>query len=660
MLDFSREKTPAKSLPVKTNPESGIYQNNPTLPIGNVCKVTKTDIPSNKLKSRQTRIYWYNQHMAYRTFDPTKYERELLGIFQEVLQAKKLNQSRLRKILHKYPRDGNKIFSKDQLVQGFQYLKSNKKNFAQKELPEYLKKRPVRTISGVTTVTVLTKPFPCPGRCIFCPNDITMPKSYIASEPGAQRAIANRFDPFKQVYNRLKALHQIGHPTEKIELLVLGGTWSYYPESYQIWFIKRCFEGLNAFDPLDLKEFPRQEIEFSPNNFNNKIRKQTGKKTYNELINTKEYKDNFAKEFETSLQKSTWEELFKEHKINETAHARNVGLVLETRPDTIDTKEVLKLRRFGATKIQIGVQTLDPIVNKANKRFETIEQIRNAFSLLRQAGFKIHAHMMPNLYKSTPLKDLKTYKDLFNQLDFKPDELKIYPTSIIPHTELARLQEQGKYEPYSPQTLSNLLADMIETTPRYCRLSRIVRDIPSGEIVTGNKITNLRQLIEARLETELRKNENIRAREIKNIKFDKEQAIFKSTNYKTNTSIEYFLEYVSKDDKLLGFLRLSLPNSKTNPITNELNNSAIIREVHIYGPAQNIRGSKSKKIIPTKSKAQHIGFGTKLLQKAISISKEMGFDYLSVISAIGTREYYRKRGFRDGRLYQKTKTHLSS
>ncbi|MBD3280050.1 tRNA uridine(34) 5-carboxymethylaminomethyl modification radical SAM/GNAT enzyme Elp3 [Candidatus Dojkabacteria bacterium] len=582
--------------------------------------------------------------MTYRKFEPEKYKSELKKIWREIQKLGKLNHGNLRAILHKYPKDGDKIFSKDQLVQGFHWLGIER-------LPSILTKRPVRSISGVTTVTVLTRPFPCPGKCIFCPNDITMPKSYIASEPGAQRALANRFDPYNQVYNRLKALHQIGHPTQKIELLVLGGTWSYYPESYQIWFINRCFEALNNFDPdkIDNEITDRRIVDYEK--FNDNLRRQIGEKSYNALIKSDLYKERFERIIDPAVGSALWEELAEQQKSNESTHSRNVGLVLETRPDTLDEKEVLKLRKFGATKIQIGVQTLDPEVNKANKRFESVEQIKLAFGLLRQAGFKIHAHVMPNLYKSTPEKDLQTYHKLFNDLHYKPDELKIYPTSTIKHTELHELYQKGRYKPYTTKMLISLLAQMIEETPRYCRLSRIIRDIPSNDIEAGNKKTNLRQLVEDKLKKENRKNHNIRAREIRNNNFDPKKIKYKESKYDTNISTEYFLEYTTSDDKLLGFLRLSIPHKRTNSVTSELDDSAIIREIHVYGPAQNIESDTSNETNRAK-KAQHIGLGTKLIMQAEQISKKHERAKVNVISAIGTRKYYQGRGFKNGTLYQ--------
>lgn len=588
--------------------------------------------------------------MAYRKFNPKKYEKELDSIFKEILVLNKPSEKKLRKILSKYPKDGSKIFSKDNLIEGFKYLK--KKGLIKKSsfLPAILQMKPTRSISGVTVVTVLTKPFACPGKCIFCPNDIRMPKSYIASEPGAQRALKNRFNPYLQVFNRLKALHQIGHPTDKIELLVLGGTWSYYPKSYQIWFIRECFRALNEFgDNIENSDLPdhqsNKHFDIDNDALNKELRKETGKEEYNDLIKTKRYNEEFGNYINQNNEKSTWEELFNEQEKNVSADSRCVGLVLETRPDTLNPRQVMDLRKLGATKIQIGVQTLDETVNIANKRMETKKQITRAFTLLRSAGFKIHAHMMPNLYLSSPEKDLESYIELFNSPSFKPDELKIYPTSTIAYTTLHKYYKQGKYKPYNLATLTNLLAECISITPEYCRLTRIIRDIPSQEISAGNRKTNLREIVESKLESEGKPNNNIRNREIRNQLVNIEDLKLDIIDYETDVSNEKFLQYVTEDNKIAGFLRLSLPKTKNNLITEELNDSAIIREVHVYGPSLKI-GKDSK------GQAQHIGLGTQLIKKAKEIAEEEDFSKLSVISAIGTKEYYRKKGFKDGIFYQ--------
>lgn len=590
------------------------------------------------------------------TFEPQNYKDQLISIITDLQNLQKINEKSLNKLIRKYPRDNMGVFRKDQLIAGIEYIFQNDliDEFS-KESKEILiskiKMKPTRTISGVTTVTVLTKPFACPGRCIFCPNDVRMPKSYIATEPGAQRALMHRFSPYLQVFNRLKALKNIGHPAEKIELLVLGGTWSYYTERYKVWFISECLRAMNDFgsNSFNTNDFELSIHDYLQHDYNDELREKLGDKPYNQLLQTAKFKNDFSKfiskeDLATPLDE-LWQNLESLQDENSKAKVRCVGLVLETRPDSITEKETYNLRRLGATKIQLGIQTLDDKISDLNKRGEYRIHTANAFNLLRTAGFKIHAHIMPNLLGANPKTDFKIYKELFESPDYKPDELKIYPTSVIKNTELYSEFLKGNYRPYDTNELINLIADCIEATPEYCRLTRIIRDIPSTEIESGNKTTNLREVAEYKLKSEGRKNLNIRSREIKDKKLNMSDLHLDVLEYETKVSKEYFLQYITKSREIAGFLRLSIPNSKENKITQELNGCALIREVHVYGPSLEL--SKN-----SKGEAQHLGLGTLLLNKAKEVSKEYGFSKLAVISGIGTREYYKKRGFELNNLYQ--------
>lgn len=575
-------------------------------------------------------------------FDSEKYQSQILGIFNAVsalylargekTMSDKMLWHKMQQILREFPKDGNTFFSRDEIISGFKWLAEKKTIKLDQELVELIRLKPTRTISGVATVTVLTKPFPCPGNCIFCPNDIRMPKSYIASEPGAQRAGRNSFDPYLQTYNRLLALESIGHNISKIELIVLGGTWSFYPEDYQIWFIKRCYDALNDFGIIDRRN-TTAGIDFTDT-----LATATKAVKYNQLVTT----NNFEQQAETT----SWDELFKAQRINETAICRNVGLVLETRPDYLTAKEVIRLRKLGATKIQIGIQSLNDEILEANKRGTTVAQIKNAFKLLRLAGFKIHGHMMPNLYKATPESDLADYQLLFSE-DFAPDELKIYPTSVIKGTLLYELAESGDYRPYDTTELIELLKKFFLITPRYCRLTRVVRDIPSQEISVGNKITNLRQIVELQMQQEQQACQCIRCREIKSKQVAWQDIDLEEIIYETTVTTEYFISYkTKKQDKICGFLRLAIvkPDAMKDLPINELNNTAIIREVHVYGKVTDF----GKKAL---DHTQHLGIGTALELRAEEIAKANKLDKISVISAIGTREYYRKLGFELAELY---------
>ena len=280
---------------------------------------------------------------------------------------------------------------------------------------ERIRMKPVRTSSGVAPVTVLSKPYPCPGRCIFCPSDVRMPKSYLSDEPGAQRADQHRFDPYEQTLSRLRTYRYNGHRTDKIELIVLGGTWSYYPEEYQIWFVKRCFDALNDFGAIDgghepfgdaisrrggARARPREGARPSPTRAQDRsVDGRTMSRNYNQVIREIER----AGEVDwVEGEAATWSELEAAQLSNETAAARCVGLSIETRPDHLADDEVLRIRRLGATKVQIGYQSLSDDVLDLNKRGHDVAATRRAMRLLRGAGFKIHAHWMPNLYGSTP------------------------------------------------------------------------------------------------------------------------------------------------------------------------------------------------------------------------------------------------------------------
>jgi len=588
-----------------------------------------------------------------------EHQTELVALIKLLLAEKSLTKDRYSQVVKKITKPGGEMFSKDELIFAYQKLAGTAgiPPFSPKFI-DLIKMKPVRTMSGVTPVTVLTKPFPCPGQCIFCPSDIRMPKSYLSDEPGAQRAERNWFDPYLQVYSRLQAYASIGHHTDKIEIIILGGTWSYYPEAYQIWFIKECFRALNEFGKVDGREAVLKIYETikvgnlwtndptqNKANLENEQITEGAEFKYNRII-AKSYLEPEKKLGLDQIQRATWEELLAQQVINETALCRSVGLVIETRPDHISEAEVTKIRRLGCTKTQIGIQSLSDEVLTKNRRGHDVAATRRAFSLLRLAGFKIHGHMMANLYGSTPESDVEDYERLFKDLDFKPDELKLYPCSLIGSAELMDYYRDGRWRPYTSDELLQVITASIALTPEYCRLTRIIRDIPSTDIVEGNKLTNFRQVAERQMVKDGRSSRDIRAREIKGEAFDPSKIELKISTYETSVTTEKFLQYVvlvEGQEKLLGFLRLSLP--KVKPFIAELEGSAMIREIHVYGNTVLIgEGSTGQ--------AQHLGLGTKLIDEAKKIVKEAGFAKLNVISAIGTKEYYRKKGFSDGELYQ--------
>ncbi|MBL6965207.1 MAG: tRNA uridine(34) 5-carboxymethylaminomethyl modification radical SAM/GNAT enzyme Elp3 [Anaerolineales bacterium] len=482
--------------------------------------------------------------------------------------------------------DGEGFLNKSALVAVYRDLVARGEWQKDPGLLAKIRLKPMRTLSGVTTVTVLTKPYPCPGKCIFCPTDIRMPKSYLPDEPGAMRALHHEFDPYEQVTARIEALHAVGHPTDKIELLVLGGTWSSYRKDYQEWFIKRCFEALNE---------------------------------------------------------RTFDSLAKAQTFNETAEHRNVGLVVETRPDHVTPKELVWLRALGVTKVQIGVQSMDDRILELNHRGHTAAEARAAFVLLRAAGFKIVAHWMPNLLGATPASDYEDFADLWDGLN--PDELKIYPTQLLANAELYEFWQRGEYTPYETDELIKLIADIKTSIPRYCRVNRIIRDIPSTNVVEGNRRTSLRMDVRQELKRRGEVCQCVRCREVRGQDVQRAALRLDDLIYKADFAEEHFLSYTTPDDKLAGFLRLSLPQTNA-PATglSDLKTAAIIREVHIYG--QSLRMGQEHE-----GAAQHSGLGTELLEEAAKIARERGYQRLAVISAVGTRQYYLTRGFQRGELY---------
>lgn len=600
-------------------------------------------------------------------FDYEFHRETLVAILQEVIaMPERPSGDKLSAILRRYPRkDDRSMHSRTQLVQAY------RKFAGQYGLPPYddgemfkLRRKPMRTISGVTPVTVLTKPFPCPGECIFCPNDIRMPKSYLSDEPGAQRAEQNSFDPYLQTYVRLQTYHNMGHPTDKIEVIVLGGTWSFYPESFQIWFTKRIFDALHDFgNGIDRRQEVwdalKTDSKFHPeNNITNvTIQGVEFNKTYNQVVQniyseemrrSKELVQDIATgviERSPIDEYATWEELEAAHLYNETADCRVVGLVVETRPDHIDEAEVLRIRRLGCTKVQIGFQSLNDDVLAANRRGHRVEATRRAVELLRKAGFKIHAHWMPNLYGSNPELDIQDYHKMFEDPDFRPDELKIYPCSLIESAELMQYYRRGEWQPYTHEELLSVLLETFRDTPEYCRLTRVIRDIPGTDIVDGNQVTNFRQVVSKEMEKRGERTMDIRGREIRYNQVKFAELHLDELWYNSSMSDEVFLQFITEDRQIAGFLRLCLPYKNQTAIHEELENAAIIREIHVYGQSLGIGDDKS-------GMAQHSGLGKTLIERALELATERGYQHMAVISAIGTREYYRKRGFYDKQLYQ--------
>jgi elongator complex protein 3 len=413
-----------------------------------------------------------------------------------------------------------------------------------------------------------------------------MPKSYLPDEPGARRALEHDFDPFAQVSARLKALKDVGHPTDKVELLILGGTWSAYRRDYQEWFVRRCFDALNGVETASLEEAQQ---------------------------------------------------------VNESAPHRNVGLVIETRPDHVRPRELAWLRRLGVTKVQMGVQSLDDEILRLNHRGHTVAETLAAVDLLRAAGFKIVLHWMPNLLGATPDSDRSDFARLWQ--GFCPDEIKIYPNQLLENTDLYAYWLRGEYRPYDTEELTALIADVKVTIPRYCRVNRVIRDIPSTYVVEGNKRTSLRQDVQAELRRRGQSCHCVRCREVGERPIQPGTLELHDLTYETGGAVEHFISFDTPEDRLAGFLRLSLSAaSALDTGLADLHGAAIIREVHVYGQSLALGTEAS-------GAAQHIGLGAALIDEARRIAREHGYRRLAVIAAIGTRGYYRRQGFEDGELY---------
>lgn len=525
--------------------------------------------------------------------------------------------------------------------------------------------KPRRTASGVATITVITRPHTCSSNCIYCPCDLRMPKSYLANEPACQRAELTFFDPYVQVAARLQALHQMGHSTDKVELIVLGGTWSDYPESYQYWFIKELFRALNEWpsSPHHIKERLNWYTSFGLQNSEEALSSFVAEQQAAVFDDTATYNQAFHKLYDTSQphqsawsqMQSTYDQLVEQQHSNETAAARVVGLVIETRPDTITPDNLHMFRQLGCTKIQIGIQSTRQEILDANQRQMSVAQIKRAFSLIRLYGFKIHSHLMVNLLGATPEADKQDFKTFVTDSGFLPDEIKLYPCALVSGTQLVQKYHEGAWQPYAKDELVDVLVQDVLATPPYVRISRMIRDISATDILVGNKHTNLRQMVEQELAAEDVANrvQEIRFREINQQQVRAAELTLQDFVYTTAVSDEHFLQWVTADNKIAGFCRLSLPHwdkltaGACDVTANELlvqPGQAMIRELHVYGQALSL-GSEGMS-------AQHQGLGQKLLAKASSIAADAGYTSLNVISSIGTRAYYRAQGFTDAGLYQ--------
>jgi len=502
---------------------------------------------------------------------------------EEVLDEKKLKQ--IRNNLTK--NNGGVLPKNLELIQAYRELLEEKKIKNSPHILKIIQKRKVRTLSGIANITVLTKDLGCPGQCIYCPTEKGMPKSYLRNEPAMMRAVRSDFDSYKQVKARLNGLVAQGHDVTKIDIRTAGGTWGAIPEWYQIEFLKGIYLALNE----------------GPGPLNYELR-----------ITNYELEDLI--------------------KTNETAKCRCVGLWVETRPDWVDEKEIKKLRSYGITGVELGIQTTDDKVNEFCKRGHGLKESIKATKMLRDSGFKICHHLMPNLPTATLESDLKSGLDLFRNEGLRPDYLKIYPTMVTPFSKLSDMikKDPSIHKAYTDEELMELIAEIKKHVPEYCRIIRVIRDFPAESVIAGTLKSNLRQIMQ-RKGVECR---CVRCREIKDEKIS--DFGFRISDFKANGGKELFIQIEDpKQDKLIGLCRLRLPGET---IFNELKGAAIVRELHVYGRQETLNSDKG-----VGSNTQHLGFGRQLMEKAEEIVKKARYKKIAVIAAIGTREYYRKLGY---------------
>lgn len=601
-------------------------------------------------------------------------ETVLLTIIEAVRLGELHTPRQLEQLLRKHNRElpqaeksAGKAFVKKKLLP--YYLKTKEQDVErwkswnvneelEHRLIRLLQMKPRRTASGVATITVITKPWPCCSDCLYCPNDVRMPKSYLSGEPACQRAERNFFDPYLQVYSRLRALIDMGHVTDKVELIILGGTWCDYPEDYQLWFMKEVYRALN--EGVENPQAANDRFawyaecglsvgEEELKNFSGQAQEAVNRGTisYNEAINCL-YKEDKSWQKASTGQSATLQELEELQASNELANHRMVGLVVETRPDTISAGSLTLLRSMGCTKIQMGVQSLNALVLEANDRAIGLQTIQRAFALIRLFGFKIQAHYMINLLGSVPAADKEDYAHFVNDAPYVPDEIKLYPCSLVEGARLCTSYKEGSWQPYTEEELMDVLVACTLATPSYMRISRMIRDISAEDILVGNKKANLRQMVEQHIEASEDSIKEIRHREISTSEVLLEELLLKSHRYETAVSTEYFLEWTTPEGRIAGFLRLSLPTQKSvERWQNEMpiaKGDAMIREVHVYG--------KVARLHKQGEDAQHLGLGKQLIEEACSIAKDAGYTNMKVISAVGTRQYYRGLGFTDKGLYQ--------
>ncbi len=482
------------------------------------------------------------------------------------------------------------------------------------DVKEVVRRKPVRTASGVSPVAIMTSPQTCPhGKCLYCPggpaSEFSSSQSYTGHEPAAARGVQNDYDPYGQVTLRLEQLRHIGHPVDKVELILMGGTMTARSHDYQEWFVKRALEAMNDYD-IDEEPEP-SESSFKPDPENVEFR----------------YLEDVIAE-------------------NETADIRNIGTTFETKPDWCDPEQIDRMLDLGATKVEVGVQTTYERINREMHRGHGSRDSIDANRRLRDAAFKVGFHMMPGQPGMTRDMCVEDFRQLFENPDWRPDYLKIYPTLVVRGTRIYDWWRNDDFDPLTNEEAADLVAEVMGMIPKYTRLQRVQRDIPADFIDGGVWKSNLRQLAEKRAEEKGIELRDIRAREVGMNEADPvaEDVELDVMEYESGGGREHFISFEDTErDLLVGFCRLRFPSyshavpddpNPTDPIRRELEDAALVRELHVYGSEVGLGGEGDW---------QHKGYGRKLLRKAEDLAADAGFEKLSVISGIGVRQYYREK-----------------
>ncbi|MFB6113455.1 MAG: tRNA uridine(34) 5-carboxymethylaminomethyl modification radical SAM/GNAT enzyme Elp3 [Halodesulfurarchaeum sp.] len=489
------------------------------------------------------------------------------------------------------------------------------------EIESVLQRKPVRTASGVTPVAIMTSPEPCPhGKCLYCPggpaSEFSSAQSYTGHEPAAARAEQNDYDPYGQVTLRLAQLREIGHPVDKVELILMGGTLSARSADYQAWFVKRAVEALNDFDPENPVE-PSESESYAQ----------------------------APEEYEFTYLEDVLAE-------NEHGAVRNVGTTFETKPDWCGPEQIDRMLRLGGTKVEVGVQTTFEAINRRMHRGHGVQASIDANRRLRDAGFKVGFHMMPGQPGMSEEMSLEDFRRLFSESRWRPDYLKIYPTLVVRGTRLYDMWRRDEFEPLTNEQAASLVASIKAMLPKYVRLQRVQRDIPADFIDAGVWKSNLRQLARERMESAGEECDCIRCREVGMNDDTPDSVELDRMTYEAAGGTEHFISVEDPEqDLLVGFLRLRFPN---RPHRRELADAALVRELHVYGSEVGLfadgNEAVSTGLVEDGQSFQHRGYGKRLLTEAERIATDAGFEKLAVISGIGAREYYRDQlGYhRDG------------